>query len=67
MTEAILQTARSLSADSYRTFVLSYGYGLSVADIAQELHIERDAVKVRLVREPEKGFSYRRITVKVPE
>ena len=50
MTETILQTARSLSADSYRTFVLYYGYGLTVADIAQELHIERDAVKVRLFR-----------------
>ena len=50
MTETILTTARTLSPESYRTFVLYYGYGLSVAEIAQELGIGQDAVKVRLFR-----------------
>lgn len=50
MTEAILTAARALSPESYRTFVLYYGYGLSVAEIAQELHVGPDAVKVRLFR-----------------
>ena len=50
MTEAILTAARGLSPESYRTFVLYYGYGLSVTEIAKELRIGPDAVKVRLFR-----------------
>ena len=50
MTETILRAARDLSSESYRTFVLYYGYGLSVAEIAQTLRIGQDAVKVRLFR-----------------
>lgn len=50
MTESILQAARDLPAESYRTFVLYYGYGLSVAEIAEELQMGKDAIKVRLFR-----------------
>lgn len=50
MAETILETARALPNDSYRAFVLYYGYGLSTAEIAQELNIGRDTVKVRLFR-----------------
>ena len=50
MTETILATARTLSPESYRTFVLYYGYGLSVAEVARELGIGQDTVKVRLFR-----------------
>ncbi len=50
MTKTILDAARTLSPESYRTFVLYYGYGLSVAGIAQTLNVGQDAVKVRLYR-----------------
>ena len=50
MTETILDAARSLPAENYRTFVLFYGYGLSIAEIAEELDIGRETVKVRLFR-----------------
>ena len=50
MTDTILTAAQSLPAESYRAFVLYYGYGLSTAEIARELNIGRDTVKVRLFR-----------------
>ena len=50
MTQSVLGAARQLPAQSYRTFVLYYGYGLSVTEIAEELHVGKDAVKVRLFR-----------------
>ena len=50
MTETILRAARDLSSESYRTFVLYYGYGLSVSEVARALQIGQDAVKVRLFR-----------------
>ena len=50
MVETVLETAKALTADSYRVFVLYYGYGLSTAQIAGELGIGREAVKTRLFR-----------------
>lgn len=50
MAETVLETAKALTADSYRVFVLYYGYGLSTAQIAGELGIGREAVKTRLFR-----------------
>ena len=50
MTETIMNTAQTLPAESYRTFVLYYGYGLTTAEIARELNVGRDTVKVRLFR-----------------
>ncbi len=50
MAETVLETAKTLTADSYRVFVLYYGYGLSTAQIAGELGIGREAVKTRLFR-----------------
>ena len=50
MAETVLETAKTLTADSYRVFVLYYGYGLSTAQIAGELGIGREAVKTKLFR-----------------
>ena len=50
MVGTVLETAKALTADSYRVFVLYYGYGLSTAQIAGELGIGREAVKTKLFR-----------------
>ncbi|MBR0426021.1 MAG: sigma-70 family RNA polymerase sigma factor [Clostridia bacterium] len=48
--EQILLAAKSLPAETYRVFVLYYGFEMSAADIAAELNIGREAVKSRLFR-----------------
>lgn len=42
--------ARALSAESYRTFVLFYGFDMGVEDIAAALSVSVEAVKSRLFR-----------------
>ena len=50
MAETVMEAAGKLPADSYRVFVLYYGYELSTDEIARELDISREAVKTRLFR-----------------
>ena len=46
----VLEAAKSLSPDSYRVFVLYYGFGMSVAEIVKETQLGTEAVKSRLYR-----------------
>lgn len=46
----VLEAAKALSPDSYRVFVLFYGFGLSVSEIAKETQLGEEAVKSRLYR-----------------
>ena len=46
----ILAEAKKLPRESYRVFVLYYGYELSVSEIAKELDLGTEAVKSRLFR-----------------
>ncbi len=46
----ILAEAKRLPRESYRVFVLYYGYELSVSEIAKELGMGTEAVKSRLFR-----------------
>ena len=48
--QAVFDAARALPPECYRTFVLYYGFELSVDEIARELHVGREAVKSRLFR-----------------
>lgn len=50
MAEQVLKAAKSLSPDSYRVFVLYYGFGMTVAEIAKETMLGTEAVKSRLHR-----------------
>lgn len=50
MTETVMHAARSLPPESYRVFVLYYGYDLTTEEIARKLNIGRETVKVRLFR-----------------
>ncbi|MDO4852125.1 MAG: RNA polymerase sigma factor [Clostridia bacterium] len=50
MVEQVFCTAKSLPPETYRVFVLYYGFEMSVADICTELQIGREAVKSRLFR-----------------
>ena len=46
----VLEAAKSLSPDSYRVFVLYYGFDMSVSEIAKEMQLGTEAVKSRLFR-----------------
>jgi RNA polymerase sigma-70 factor (ECF subfamily) len=50
MAGQVLETAKQLSPDSYRVFVLYYGFQMSVAEIARETQLGAEAVKSRLFR-----------------
>ena len=46
----VLEAAKALSPDSYRVFVLYYGFGMSVSEIAKATLLGEEAVKSRLYR-----------------
>lgn len=46
----ILACAKQLPSETYRTFVLYYGYELSVSEVAATLGVGTEAVKSRLFR-----------------
>lgn len=50
MADQVMKAARMLSPDTYRVFVLYYGFERSVAEIAREMHLGEEAVKSRLHR-----------------
>ncbi len=50
MAEDILSEAKRLPWETYRVFVLYYGYELSISEIAKELGMGTEAVKSRLFR-----------------
>lgn len=50
MAGQVMDVARTLSKDTYRVFVLYYGFECSVAEIAKEMHLTEEAVKSRLFR-----------------
>ena len=50
MAEEILSAAKRLPPDSYRVFVLYYGFRMTVREIAGELGLGEEAVKSRLFR-----------------
>lgn len=48
--DQIFSAAKALPAETYRVFVLYYGFEMSVSDISEELGIGKEAVKSRLFR-----------------
>ena len=48
--EEIFQEAKRLPKETYRTFVLFYGYELTIPEIAKRLQVTETAVKTRLCR-----------------
>ena len=50
LAEDILTEAKRLPRETYRVFVLYYGYELSISEIAKELGMGAEAVKSRLFR-----------------
>ncbi len=50
LAEQILAQAKLLPNELYRTFVLYYGYELSVSEVASTLGVGKEAVKSRLFR-----------------
>lgn len=50
MAGQVFDAAKTLSGDSYRIFVLYYGFELSVAEIARQMQMNEEAVKSRLYR-----------------
>ncbi len=50
LAQDILAEAKKLPRETYRVFVLYYGYELSVSEIARELGMGAEAVKSRLFR-----------------
>ncbi len=50
LAEDILTEAKKLPRETYRIFVLYYGYELSISEIAKELGMGAEAVKSRLFR-----------------
>ena len=50
LAENVLREAKRLPRETYRIFVLYYGYELSVSEIARELGMGAEAVKSRLYR-----------------
>ena len=50
LAQDILTEAQRLPRDTYRIFVLYYGYELSISEIAKELGMGTEAVKSRLFR-----------------
>lgn len=50
LAEEIFRNAKMLPKEMYRTFVLYYGYEMSVSEIARQLDVDKEAVKSRLLR-----------------
>ena len=50
LAQDILAEAKKLPRETYRIFVLYYGYDLSISEIAKELNMGTEAVKSRLFR-----------------
>ncbi len=50
MVEHLFSAAKRLPAETYRVFVLYYGFEMSVSDICSELGVGKEAVKSRLFR-----------------
>ncbi len=50
LAQEIFQAAKELPKETFRTFVLFYGYDLTVPEIAKRLGIGQEAVKTRLHR-----------------
>lgn len=50
MAGQVFDAAKTLKKDTYRVFVLYYGFELTVAEIAAEMQIGEEAVKSRLHR-----------------
>ena len=50
LAQDILAQARKLPRETYRVFVLYYGYELSISEISKELNMGQEAVKSRLFR-----------------
>ena len=50
LAEDILAEAKRLPRDTYRIFVLYYGYEMTISEIAKELGMGAEAVKSRLFR-----------------
>ena len=50
LAQDILTEAKKLPRETYRVFVLYYGYELSISEISKELGIGTEAVKSRLFR-----------------
>lgn len=50
LAEEIFRNAKMLPKEMYRTFVLYYGYEMSVSEIARQLDVGKEAVKSRLLR-----------------
>ena len=50
LAEDVLMEAKRLPRDTYRIFVLYYGYELTISEIAKELGMGAEAVKSRLFR-----------------
>jgi len=50
LVEEIFREAKALPQETYRTFVLFYGFELSIPEIAEKLGVTKEAVKTRLYR-----------------
>ena len=50
LAQDILREAKKLPRETYRVFVLYYGYEMTVSEIAKELDLGTEAVKSRLFR-----------------
>ena len=50
MTGEVMEAAKRLPPDSYRVFVLYYGFEMRVSEIAKEMQLGTEAVKSRLFR-----------------
>ena len=50
MADHIFSAAKALPAETYRVFVLYYGFEMSISDICAELGAGKEAVKSRLYR-----------------
>lgn len=50
LAEEIFRNAKMLPKEMYRTFLLYYGYEMSVSEIAKQLDVSKEAIKSRLLR-----------------
>ena len=50
LAEEIFREAKVLPQETYRTFVLFYGFELTIPEIAKKLGVTKEAVKARLYR-----------------
>ena len=48
--EEIFREAKALPQETYRTFVLFYGFELTISEIAEKLGVTKETVKTRLYR-----------------